>query len=89
VPGERLDWGALRWAKPLLNILLDGVSEVADFQCRQILRENYFRLQVELPEDHKILMDGIDDITLMLLLGQKASIKETTAWLQASGWTDG
>ena len=88
VTGERLDWGLGQWARPLLDILLDGVSEIADFQCKQILREKYFRLQVELPEGREIPMDGVGDMNLMLQLGQQASIRPAAMWLRASGWTE-
>ena len=34
---KNLDWGQAQWIKPLLNIMMDGVMGVADYQCRQIL----------------------------------------------------
>ena len=82
IPGERLDWGLAQWARPLLDILLDGVSEIADFQCRQILREKYFRLQVELPEGQDVPMDSVKDLPLMLQLGQQAPVRTTAEWLR-------
>src|SRR5262249_37805819 len=38
-------WGALRWAKPLLDIVFDGVSSTVDFQLRQLIPESYYRFQ--------------------------------------------
>ena len=87
LPGGRLDWGVGQWAAPLVNILLDSVAGIADFQCRQILREKYFRLQVELPEDKKIPMDSINDLSLMLGIGQQSPIQPAVQWLRDQGWT--
>lgn len=47
-------WGAARWAKPLLDIVFDGVSSTVDYQLRQLVPETpnepklYYRFQVEL-----------------------------------------
>lgn len=30
------DWGMVRWVKPALNIMMSGVSEVVDYQLKQI-----------------------------------------------------
>jgi len=39
------DWGIAQWGVNLVNMFMDGGGEVADYQCRQILRDQYFRLQ--------------------------------------------
>ena len=33
---EAKDWGLIEWAKPLLSIMMSGVSETIDYQLRQI-----------------------------------------------------
>lgn len=43
-------WGLARWAKPVLEIVFDGVSSTVDFQLRQLLRKRYVRLQPKLDE---------------------------------------
>jgi patatin-like phospholipase/acyl hydrolase len=43
------DWGLLEWAKPILDVVFDGVSDAVDYQLRQILGpDRYYRLQTEL-----------------------------------------
>jgi uncharacterized protein len=42
------DWGALEWARPVIDILLDGQSDTVDFQARQVLEGTYWRIQTEL-----------------------------------------
>lgn len=39
------DWGIAQWGLNLVNMFMDGGGDVADYQCRQILRDQYFRLQ--------------------------------------------
>ena len=42
-------WGELAWARPLIDVVFDGMSDVVDYQLSQLLpAERYFRLQVEL-----------------------------------------
>lgn len=54
-------WGAVRWAKPLLNIVFDGVSSTVDYQLRQLVPEIpnqcklYYRFQVELNRHNHVL----------------------------------
>jgi patatin-like phospholipase/acyl hydrolase len=48
-------WGIIGWAKPLLDVTFDGVSDTVDYQVRQILRpedgeRHYWRLQTQLPQ---------------------------------------
>ncbi len=44
-----LEWGALAWLKPILDVMSDGSSEHAHFCAHHILTdENYVRLQVDL-----------------------------------------
>jgi len=82
VAGDSLDWGVAEWASPLLNILMDGVSEVADFQCRQILGDSYHRLQLDFPPGTCIPMDGVSDVGKMLQLAQAAPLDEAAEWVR-------
>lgn len=49
-------WGLAGWAKPMLEIVFDGVSSTVDYQMCQLLDggfrpHNYFRIQVTLPPE--------------------------------------
>lgn len=59
LPYEKIkDWGVVEWARPVLDVVFDGVSDVTDYQLRQVLEEGkYWRLQTEL-EGPK---DALDD----------------------------
>lgn len=56
--GRARGWGALEWVRPLLDVVFDGMSDVADYQLRHMLpADRYFRLQVELRDAR----DELDD----------------------------
>lgn len=54
---EAKDYGFYGWGRQLLGVVMDGVSDAADFQCRQLLDANYHRFQVSLEAG----TDGLDD----------------------------
>jgi patatin-like phospholipase/acyl hydrolase len=59
---EAKDWGLVGWARPILNVVFDGVSDTVDHQVRQICRttegiETYLRLDPRLD----IGNDDLDD----------------------------
>jgi patatin-like phospholipase/acyl hydrolase len=52
------DWGLLEWARPIIDVVFDGVSDAVDYQLTQVLPEgHYWRLQVELTD----ASDHLDD----------------------------
>lgn len=53
IKGKIKNWGALRWAVPLIEILMSGVSQTVDYQLRVIFdsinkSNNYLRIQPNL-----------------------------------------
>lgn len=56
---EAKDWGLVGWARPILEVVFDGVSDTVDFQARQILGKNFHRFQALLDEGS----DDLDDVT--------------------------
>lgn len=87
--GDRLDWGLGQWARPLLDILIDGVSEVADFQCHQLLGARYERLQVLFGQDEKLPMDDYRNLSLLITYGRIAKIDATVAWIKSQEQSPG
>jgi patatin-like phospholipase/acyl hydrolase len=45
------NWGVAQWAKPILDVVFDGVSSTVDYQLRQIV-PNYYRFQTTLDSEH-------------------------------------
>jgi len=56
IPGKRLDWGIAQWSTKLLEISLDSISSMTDWQCRKLLNEGYHRLNPDLGK--KIHLDA-------------------------------
>ena len=62
---EAAGWGLMQWARPLIDVVFDGVSDTVDFQLKQLLPRGddglrrYYRFQTELVE----VSDAMDDVT--------------------------
>jgi len=59
------DWGLVGWARPLLDVVFEGVSDTVAFQAEQLCppvegKRRYYRFQVQLPQ-LKTAIDDIDD----------------------------
>jgi len=81
---KNLDWGQAQWIKPLLNIMMDGVMGVADYQCRQILGARYHRLAPVFPPDQVIGLDAVDRIPDLVKFAEAVDISEAVKWLKAT-----
>lgn len=58
--GHAKHWGVIGWARPILDVVFDGVSDTTDYQLQQILGGgSYNRLQC----DMTIASDNMDDAT--------------------------
>ena len=54
-------WGALEWARPLIDVVFDGSQQTVDFELGQLLGpERYVRLQIRLEEASDALDDAGD-----------------------------
>ena len=81
VKGRRHDWGYAQWVKPLVRLILDGNMGVADYQCRQILRDRYCRLAPIFPAGTVIQSDDIDRIPELLAFAAGVDLDPTLDWL--------
>jgi patatin-like phospholipase/acyl hydrolase len=66
-------WGLARWAKPVLDIVLDGVSETVNYQLNQLLPTgSYYRFQTSLQRGSEQMDDtSAKHIRELRLLGEK------------------
>ena len=63
------DWGLVKWARPILDVVFDGVSDAVDYQLKHALEDGrYWRLQVELDRASDDLDDAGEE-NLKLLRG--------------------
>jgi len=79
---DAVNWGKLQWIQPLINIFLDGASEVANYQLRQLLpdaqnsNKQYYRFQKELTEANDDLDDTTEDNMELLEKAASTIIRE-------------
>jgi patatin-like phospholipase/acyl hydrolase len=72
-------WGQLAWARPLVDVVFDGVAQTVDFELGQLLGpERYVRFQTELTEASDDL-DDAGDRNLEALRREGARLVEARA----------
>jgi len=84
IEGDRLDWGYWQWVRPLIDLMLDGVNGIADYQCTQLLGEHYHRLAPTFPPDKSIGMDAVDQIPYLIEFANSLDLAATADWLRAN-----
>jgi patatin-like phospholipase/acyl hydrolase len=82
IKGKELDWGYAQWAKPLISLMLDGITGIADYQCKQILEERYHRLAPIFPPSVSIPMDDIKKVPDMIKFANEIDLTETVKWIK-------
>ena len=81
IPRKSLDWGYAQWAKPLVKLMMDGVSGIADYQCRQVLGGRYHRLAPVFPEGTTYDLDDVEHVVDMMTFAVGVDIDPAVAWL--------
>ena len=82
IPGKRLDWGFAQWVKPLISLMLDGVSGIADYQCQKILGDQYHRLAPVFPPGVSLPLDAVKRVPDMVQFAEGADLAAATKWLR-------
>ncbi|MFM4809568.1 patatin-like phospholipase family protein [Aeromonas hydrophila] len=81
IKGDTLDWGYSQWAKPLLDVLMDGVAGVSDYQAAQFLGNRYCREQVFFGPGEVIKLDAVDKLGRMNDIACEHNIEKTIKWI--------
>jgi len=79
---KKPDWGYAQWVKPLIGIWLDGVAGIADFQCKQLLMDRYYRLAPTFPPGTNIPMDGVKKVPYMIEFASKYKLHKAIQWIK-------
>jgi patatin-like phospholipase/acyl hydrolase len=88
IKGKTHDWGYVQWIKPLISLMLDGISGIADYQCSQMLRDRYHRLAPVFPPDVSIPMDDVKKIPYMIGFADGLRLTKTVEWMRNTWMTD-
>jgi len=81
IEGRRLQWGLTQWARPLLGVTFDAGVGMVDYQCRQLLGDDYHRLNPWL-DGESIPLDDADALPKLERAAQAAELAPTLAWLE-------
>ncbi|HEX2916616.1 MAG TPA: patatin-like phospholipase family protein [Chloroflexia bacterium] len=79
---EVKDWGLVNWARPLLDVVFDAVSDCVDYQLKSLLSternstRRYYRFQTRLDENDKSMDITTQDHLRNLQLAGERLIKE-------------
>ena len=84
IEGPTHDWGYVQWVRPLINLMLDGVNGIADYQCKQLLGDHYHRLAPTFPTGKQIGMDGVDEVPYLANFATALKLTATADWLRAN-----
>jgi patatin-like phospholipase/acyl hydrolase len=81
IRGKNLNWGYAQWIKPLINVLMDGVAGISDYQARQLLDDRYHRLQIVFDPSETIPMDAVNKLDRMDEIGSGYDLSKTIQWI--------
>ncbi|WP_297923230.1 patatin-like phospholipase family protein [Metallibacterium sp.] len=85
VPGQTVDWGYLQWAPKLVALLSDGVSGIADYQCRMMLGAGQYRRYAPfLPPGHNVAMDDVDALPWLVEWAGSLPLQPLLDWLEGA-----
>ena len=72
------DWGLAGWARHILDVVFDGVSDTVDYQLEQILGAKYFRLQTVLDKASPDMDDASEEnLKALRLQGEELVERES------------
>jgi patatin-like phospholipase/acyl hydrolase len=72
-------WGQLEWARPVLDMVFDGIADTTEFVAGTLMGERYVRLQTEL----NIASDDLDDASERNLAALRAEAEQLIAASEA------
>jgi uncharacterized protein len=72
-------WGQLEWARPVLEMVFDGVADTTEFEAGTLMRDRYVRFQTEL----NIASDDLDDASETNLAALRTEAEQLIAASQS------
>lgn len=87
IKGKSHDWGYAQWVRPLISLMLDGTTGIADYQCHQLLGERYHRLAPVFPAGVTVAMDDVKKIPYLVEFARTWPIQSTVDWLRRT-WVE-
>ncbi|SMO74280.1 patatin-like phospholipase family protein [Gracilimonas mengyeensis] len=80
---EAIEWGLAQWAKPVLDVVFDGITDTTNYQLQSILPEDrFFKFQIRLTEGNDDMDDTSNTNLRVLQLLAKQMIQKEQSKLQ-------
>lgn len=79
VPGHTLDWGLVRWVATIVDLLINGAVDIADYECQQLMRDNYMRLNPYLHKDFS--MDSVSLLDRLVEAANSIDVDRHADWI--------
>ncbi len=76
------DWGLVEWGKTLVDILIDGTSGVASYECRAMLGARFHRLDPVLREE--VALDAGGRVRRLVEWADEERLDATVAWIRGT-----
>ncbi|VYU51902.1 patatin [Clostridium tertium] len=88
ISGKTNKWGIIQWSfhpfskmkSPLLSLLMDGMSSLEDLYSKEILKDNYFRINPKVPKF--IQLDNYKLIFLLRQIGKSANTEDLYKFIE-------
>lgn len=77
---ENAEWGVMRWAPRILDMLFDASQELTSQQAYEILGDNFWRVQPVLG-DTPIALDDVESYDKLIQIGKDFDLKNTLQWI--------
>lgn len=84
IRGKSLDWGYAQWARPLVEVMFEAVSDIARYQCEQLLGERFRRLAPVFPAGETYPLDAVEKIPDLaeFAASDRIDIGPTVDWIR-------
>ncbi len=80
IAGQQHDWGIIPWAGHLVDLLIEGSMDATRYQCRQLLKERFCRVDAVL--DRPTDLDDVADAGALVELARALPLEESVAWVR-------
>jgi Dyp-type peroxidase family len=84
-PKAALDWGAVRWGKSIVDVIVDGTDGIGDYQSAQLLgAQRHRRIAPEFTPGTHFGTDDLDRIGELKAFADEVFLEDDIEWLQAN-----
>ncbi|MDH3206132.1 MAG: patatin-like phospholipase family protein [Gemmatimonadota bacterium] len=85
VEGDERDWGYVQWGKHLATAVDDGLIGVTDYQCKQLLRGEYRRVDCPFPPGENVGVEEYEKRDYLVEIGETGmhnELHEAARWIE-------